>query len=115
MKYDINLCDEYGLYQSGTAEHDGMVEPLTYWPHTNNYYDSFKVQEASCTISDYPVRWYHMYGDDYYNLAICAWMPRVEEITFHNNAKKDVELTVSGMRAAMIPVGGSFTVKWSGY
>lgn len=113
MKYDITLCDNYGLYQSGKAIHDEKEEELTYCPFAKSDYDSFKVQESSLhNYSDYPVRWYHMFGEEYYNLAICVWHPRVKEITFHNNAKCEVVITVSGYNVVTIPVGGSATVKW---
>lgn len=113
MKYEINLCDNYGLYQSGKAIYDGKEEDLTYCPLAKSDYDSFKVQEKSCEISDFPVRWYHMYGDEYYNLAICVWHPRVKEITFYNNSKCEIVITVSGYNVKTIPIGDSYTVKWS--
>lgn len=109
MIYEIILCDEYGLFESGTAVlGDGTREPLIYeYSKSVALYDGFMMQETSQEDEIYPLRWHHLLHEAYHELAIYAWCDKVHQIVFTNNSSKDVVITLDGCEKMHLEPGKS--------
>ena len=64
-------------------------------------------QEKSSDNDHFPLRWYHMYSEEYHNLAIYVWDERVHQIMFTNNSAKDVSITLDECEKLYLSPGQS--------